>query len=81
MSNRKNVVRAWTNPAFRSTLSANELAALPVNPAGETDLDAVVGGNAEGKALVELMSKPVTETGNYGTESQGLCAPNTWYCG
>jgi mersacidin/lichenicidin family type 2 lantibiotic len=47
--NVKNVVKAWRNPAFRSTLSATELAQLPGNPAGMielsgTALDAVAGG-------------------------------------
>ncbi len=46
---RKTVIRAWTDPRFRSTLSNDELAALPANPAGsptpdEEDLAAAVGG-------------------------------------
>lgn len=44
---RKIIVRAWTDPDFRATLSAAEREALPVNPAGddlERDLENVVGG-------------------------------------
>ncbi|PYR37687.1 MAG: hypothetical protein DMF90_05925 [Acidobacteria bacterium] len=51
--NMKDVVKAWRNPAFRSTLSAAELAQLPGNPAGMielsgTALDAVAGGAGRG---------------------------------
>jgi mersacidin/lichenicidin family type 2 lantibiotic len=43
------IIRAWKDEAFRASLSAAQLAALPANPAGmielaETDLDLVVGG-------------------------------------
>ncbi len=32
------VIRAWKDPAFRAGLSATELQALPVNPAGMVEL-------------------------------------------
>ncbi len=42
------ITRAWTDPAYRATLSASELAALPPNPAGEAGaenvLEQVMGG-------------------------------------
>jgi len=43
------IIRAWKDEAYRGSLSAAQLAALPANPAGmvelaETDLDIVVGG-------------------------------------
>jgi mersacidin/lichenicidin family type 2 lantibiotic len=41
-------IRAWKDSAFRNTLSDEELAQLPANPAGESlteaELDTVVGG-------------------------------------
>ena len=48
MSN-SNIIKAWKNPAYRSTLSAAERAALPAHPAGsveisEEDLGQVAGG-------------------------------------
>jgi mersacidin/lichenicidin family type 2 lantibiotic len=46
-------VRAWRDPSFRESLTPVELAALPVNPAGETWADlsqaevlTIVGGAA-----------------------------------
>jgi mersacidin/lichenicidin family type 2 lantibiotic len=43
------IIRAWKDAAFRASLSPDQLAALPPNPAGmvelsESDLDGVVGG-------------------------------------
>lgn len=47
------IIRAWKDPAFRATLTPEQLAALPANPAGlsaaelnETELCEVVGGIA-----------------------------------
>jgi len=36
--NKTDVIRAWKDPAYRATLSEEELAALPQNPAGLADL-------------------------------------------
>jgi mersacidin/lichenicidin family type 2 lantibiotic len=43
------IIRAWKDPHYRSTLSAAELAQLPANPAGlmeltDEDLDEANGG-------------------------------------
>jgi mersacidin/lichenicidin family type 2 lantibiotic len=43
------IIRAWKDARYRSSLSAEERAAMPENPAGsieldEEELDAVVGG-------------------------------------
>jgi mersacidin/lichenicidin family type 2 lantibiotic len=48
MSN-KNIIRAWKDPVYRSSLSERERAALPPNPAGaieisDADLGKVAGG-------------------------------------
>jgi mersacidin/lichenicidin family type 2 lantibiotic len=49
------IIRAWKDPAFRSSLSTEERAALPECPAGsnfteidESDLDGAVGGGLPG---------------------------------
>ena len=49
----RNVIRAWTDPAYRSSLSEAERAQLPGNPAGMieltgTDLNVVAGGGKSG---------------------------------
>lgn len=36
--NKTDVIRAWKDPAYRATLSEEERAALPLNPAGLADL-------------------------------------------
>jgi mersacidin/lichenicidin family type 2 lantibiotic len=36
--NKNDVIRAWKDPAYRATLSAEEQAALPHHPAGLTEL-------------------------------------------
>jgi len=43
------IKRAWVDPDYRATLSAEELGGLPPNPAGDgelgaSDLDDVAGG-------------------------------------
>lgn len=47
------IIRAWTDPAYRAALSPEELASLPASPAGptfadldETDLQQIVAGNS-----------------------------------
>ena len=47
----KNIIRAWKDPVYRNSLSENERAALPPNPAGaieisDSDLGRVAGGEA-----------------------------------
>lgn len=49
----KNIVRAWKDAAYRSTLSETELAALPANPAGAIELsDADLGRVSGGYLLI-----------------------------
>jgi len=46
---KKDVIRAWKDPNYRKNLSAAELAALPANPAGATELtDEELGGVSGG---------------------------------
>jgi mersacidin/lichenicidin family type 2 lantibiotic len=45
------IIRAWTDAEYRATLTEEELAQLPENPAGlveltDEDLDSVSGGNS-----------------------------------
>ena len=37
--NKIDVIRAWKDPLYRATLSEEQLAALPMHPAGLTDLN------------------------------------------
>ena len=57
----KNIVRAWKDPDYRSTLSASELASLPAHPSGrieltDVDLDDVTGGRPRKTTNVVLCS-------------------------
>ncbi len=68
------VARAWKDPEYRKTLSADQLAGLPPNPAGsaslsDADLEKVSGGSStagatgtfctvESCCLAKLPSKP-----------------------
>ena len=47
---KSNVIRAWKDPAYRSSLSQAERAALPDNPAGSVEIsDADLGKIAGGR--------------------------------
>jgi len=51
MRNRKttvDVVRAWKDPAYRATLSGEELARIPTSPVGMSELDPNVLGEVSG---------------------------------
>jgi mersacidin/lichenicidin family type 2 lantibiotic len=61
VSNKKKtnkIVRAWTDPVYRASLSEQERELLPANPAGETDsesgLDAVMGGFTFGSGCATM---------------------------
>ena len=63
------IIRAWEDPEYRNSLSADELAALPENPAGAIELtDAELGevlGGAQSGASVGCNTKTcVTTRGN-----------------
>jgi mersacidin/lichenicidin family type 2 lantibiotic len=63
------IIRAWEDPEFRSSLSPDELAALPDHPAGAIELtDAELGGvlgAAQSGASVGCNTKTcVTSRGN-----------------
>jgi mersacidin/lichenicidin family type 2 lantibiotic len=61
------IVRAWKDPSYRATLSAEQLAELPANPSGltmnelsESDLLDAVGGYAS------VPSMPVSNINSCG---------------
>jgi len=52
-----NLVRAWKDETYRQSLSAEEQAILPTNPAGaieltEAELEAISGATGSGKGVV-----------------------------
>ena len=47
MSNR-NIIRAWKDLGYRSTLTATELAALPAHPAGAVEISGEESGKLAG---------------------------------
>lgn len=67
------IIRAWKDPSFRSTLSAEQLAALPANPAGAIELsDEELGGVSGG-------AETCTPNGSglrtlFGSRKQTCCA-------
>jgi mersacidin/lichenicidin family type 2 lantibiotic len=60
------IIRAWEDPEYRNSLSAEELAALPGNPAGAIELsDAELGqvlGGAQSGASVGCNTKTCVVT-------------------
>ncbi|WP_257458672.1 mersacidin/lichenicidin family type 2 lantibiotic [Archangium lipolyticum] len=55
------IVRAWKDPSFRASLSAEERASLPESPSGaplseldETELGRIIGGALANKKTVTL---------------------------
>ena len=42
------VVRAWKDPAYRATLSTDELSRIPASPVGMSELDPNVLGDISG---------------------------------
>lgn len=53
MKKNLDVVRAWKDPKYRASLSEDELAGLPLNPAGVIEInDAELGGAHGGTSVV-----------------------------
>lgn len=76
------IIRAWKDAAFRASLTPEQRASLPANPAGlpvvelsESDLEAVVGGKAASEQ--ELEDFPITSGGHICTFSTE-CKPYCW---
>ena len=58
---KSNVIRAWKDPAYRSSLSQAECAALPDNPAGsveisDADLGKIAGGRWDPSILCTIQA-------------------------
>jgi len=68
--NHEQIIRAWKDSSYRSSLSDEELAQLPAHPAGEVlseaELDSVTGGSS--------ISANSVFFGNFGG---GNCSPIT----
>jgi len=73
-----NIVRAWKDAAYRQSLSAQEQAMLPANPAGEieltdAELEAVFGaGERDGQPKdLTSINQPVSQIGNTANNGSG----------
>lgn len=71
---RAKVVRAWKDPSFRASLTAEELLALPPHPSGaganeEEGLKGVVGGFT--------FTSGCTSAGCFTACNSAKCSPNT----
>jgi mersacidin/lichenicidin family type 2 lantibiotic len=51
---RENIIRAWKEEAYRSSLSEAERALLPENPAGSIELDDAALGGIAGALLPQF---------------------------
>jgi mersacidin/lichenicidin family type 2 lantibiotic len=63
------IIRAWKDPAFRASPSAEERAALPESPSGkalteldESELTAIIGGRVAALEPATGCTGPVRET-------------------
>lgn len=56
--NKIDIVRAWKDPLYRTTLTAEQLAALPMHPAGMTDLNDDQLRMASGGAVAAQTTAP-----------------------
>lgn len=50
----RNIIKAWKNPAYRNSLSAEERAALPASPVGAVELSAEDLGSVAGGKPIDL---------------------------
>ena len=53
---RVDVIRAWKDAAYRNSLSKEQLAALPKNPAGAVELSDVEAATVDGKVAYACCS-------------------------
>jgi mersacidin/lichenicidin family type 2 lantibiotic len=68
----RNIIRAWKDPEYRASLTAEELALIPSNPAGEielsdAELEAVSGAALPRTPLCPTVPKKSIERGNCPT--------------
>ena len=71
---KKDVVRAWKDAEYRNSLTAEELAALPENPAGATELPDAELENAAGGAVPWTIPLTIGLT-------VSVCSPGGTGCG
>jgi mersacidin/lichenicidin family type 2 lantibiotic len=84
--NKKKVVRAWKDPVYRASLSAEERRNLPANPAGEIDSEdtpeSVMGGFTFGSgcASAGCFTLCATSTCTCTCTCTCICITHTCYC-
>jgi mersacidin/lichenicidin family type 2 lantibiotic len=76
---KNNIIRAWKDPAYRSSLSESERAALPANPAGAIEIsDADLGKVSGGR--INLSQFGVCRTQNCSIVCTNECMTNFISC-
>lgn len=63
----RHIIQAWKNPAYRNSLSSEERAALPANPAGSVeiaaeDLGKIAGGRPREPKPTDIICTWITCT-------------------
>jgi len=71
-----NIIRAWKDPIYRSTLSAEQLASIPANPAGDALNDLEAALITGGQELQQVPDFPTNSGGMFCTIS-GECNGGT----
>ncbi len=80
------IIRAWKDEQYRASLSAEELARLPENPAGQIELEDrelgdVDGGTTGWACIISLVTfnfcGSFTETGTCDFGTSGCCSQQT----
>jgi len=61
------IVRAWKDEEYRNSLTSEQLAQLPPNPAGDVDLSEEDLDNVSGGLAICVNSRPPTTKQEYKT--------------
>lgn len=74
------VIKAWKNPGYRNSLSAEQFAAMPANPAGTIEVDDSTIGHLAGAAApqtslceTKIACTMFKECSNLGCPTRLLC--------
>jgi mersacidin/lichenicidin family type 2 lantibiotic len=68
------IIRAWKDPAFRASLSDEQRAALPKNPAGVVELSDEDLGRVSGGMMREEVTNTVVCDPTIWQKNGGCCA-------
>ena len=74
-----NIIRAWKDPAYRTTLSSVERAAMPANPAGAIEISDVDLGKVAG-GRINLSEFGICRTHNCTLQCTNQCVTNFISC-